>query len=132
MEAVHDGGGRRHKGHHQPHMPDESRRAPGSVGPDRGANLRDAMEEKSSTVVKPEVMFLEDLFKDIAAGKLRIPKFQRPFVWKPDDMLSLFDSIRRGYPIGTLLLWNTAEKVQSLEGVGPLKIPKSEIGRAHA
>jgi len=82
------------------------------------------MEEKSSTVVKPEVMFLEDLFKEIAAGKLRIPKFQRPFVWKPDDMLSLFDSIRRGYPIGTLLLWNTAEKVQSLDGVGPLKVPK--------
>jgi hypothetical protein len=40
-------------------------------------------------------------------------------------MLSLFDSIRRGYPIGTLLLWNTADRVQSLEGVGPLKIPKS-------
>ena len=87
--------------------------------------MTQAMEDRSTTTVKPDVAFLEDIFKDVAAGKLRIPRFQRPFVWKPDDMLSLFDSIHRGYPIGTLLLWNTSEKVQSLETVGPLKIPKS-------
>lgn len=87
--------------------------------------MSDGLDESNSTTVKPEVTFLEDLFKDISAGKLRIPRFQRPFVWKPDDMLSLFDSIRRGYPIGTLLLWNTSERVHSLDTVGPLPIPKS-------
>jgi len=54
--------------------------------------MSDPLEEKTSITVKPEVTFLEDLFKEIASGKLRIPRFQRPFVWKPDDMLSLFDS----------------------------------------
>jgi hypothetical protein len=87
--------------------------------------MNGTIEERSATTVKPDVTFLEDLFKDVTAGRLRIPRFQRPFVWKPDDMLSLFDSIHRGYPIGTLLLWNTSEKVQSLDTVGPLKIPRT-------
>jgi hypothetical protein len=39
-------------------------------------------------------------------GKLRIPTFQRSFVWTKSDVLKLFDSIYRGFPIGTLLLWS--------------------------
>lgn len=40
-----------------------------------------------------------------ASGKLRIPDFQRSFVWDASDIRKLFDSIYRGFPIGTLLLW---------------------------
>jgi hypothetical protein len=87
--------------------------------------MSETTAERSATTVKPDVSFLDDIFKEVTAGKLRIPRFQRPFVWKPDDMLSLFDSIHRGYPIGTLLLWNTSEKVESLDMVGPLRIPRA-------
>lgn len=38
-------------------------------------------------------------------GRLRIPHFQRPIVWDATDVRALFDSIYRGFPIGTLLLW---------------------------
>jgi hypothetical protein len=38
-------------------------------------------------------------------GSLRIPSFQRSFVWDASDVRRLFDSIYRGFPIGTLLLW---------------------------
>lgn len=34
-----------------------------------------------------------------------MPAFQRPFVWDDEDIRRLFDSIWRGFPIGTLLLW---------------------------
>ena len=77
-------------------------------------------------IVKPEVVFIDELFEEITAGKLRIPRFQRPFVWKPEDMLDLFDSIYKGYPIGSLLLWESTEKIDSLETVGPLPIPNKE------
>src|ERR1700722_752021 len=40
------------------------------------------------------------------AGQLRLPDFQRKLKWQPRDMLDLFDSLYRGFPIGTLLLWN--------------------------
>jgi hypothetical protein len=39
------------------------------------------------------------------SGKLRVPTFQRSFVWTKADVLKLFDSVYRGFPIGTLLLW---------------------------
>lgn len=40
-------------------------------------------------------------------GRLRIPPFQRKFNWKREDARWLLDSIYRGYPVGTLLFWNT-------------------------
>jgi hypothetical protein len=50
---------------------------------------------------------LEDLMAEVRRGRLRIPSFQRPFQWVRKDALKLLDSIYRGYPIGTLLLWST-------------------------
>jgi uncharacterized protein with ParB-like and HNH nuclease domain len=38
-------------------------------------------------------------------GFLQVPKFQRNFVWTNEKKLDLFDSIKKGYPIGSVLLW---------------------------
>jgi hypothetical protein len=38
-------------------------------------------------------------------GRIRVPHFQRGFRWQAKDVLRLFDSIVRGYPVGNLLLW---------------------------
>lgn len=34
-----------------------------------------------------------------------LPGIQREFVWEPDQMVQLFDSVMRGYPIGSFLFW---------------------------
>jgi hypothetical protein len=34
-----------------------------------------------------------------------LPAIQREFVWNPDQIRSLFDSLMRGYPVGSFLLW---------------------------
>lgn len=34
-----------------------------------------------------------------------IPSIQRPYVWETDQIVKLFDSLMRGYPINTFLLW---------------------------
>lgn len=34
-----------------------------------------------------------------------IPAIQRRFIWDQDQVISLFDSIMRGYPIGSFLFW---------------------------
>ncbi len=36
-----------------------------------------------------------------------MPDIQRPFVWASKKVRDLFDSMYRGYPIGTLMLWET-------------------------
>ncbi|MDO9017320.1 MAG: DUF262 domain-containing protein [Deltaproteobacteria bacterium] len=44
------------------------------------------------------------LLEAIRKGEVRVPLFQRSFVWTDEDRRLLFDSIHSGYPIGTLLL----------------------------
>jgi hypothetical protein len=34
-----------------------------------------------------------------------LPAIQREFIWRPDQIRKLFDSIMRGYPIGSFLFW---------------------------
>ncbi|RWK85308.1 MAG: DUF262 domain-containing protein [Mesorhizobium sp.] len=37
-----------------------------------------------------------------------LPAIQRPFVWSPEQVLSLFDSLMKGYPISSFLFWDVA------------------------
>ena len=52
---------------------------------------------------------LEQLFSYIDIGDLGLPDIQRPFVWRDSKVRDLFDSLYKGFPIGSYLLWrNTA------------------------
>ncbi|WP_322065557.1 DUF262 domain-containing protein [Burkholderia ubonensis] len=42
-----------------------------------------------------------------------LPHIQRPFVWEEEQMLRLFDSLMRNYPIQTLLLWRTTDEIKA-------------------
>ncbi|MFC8616587.1 DUF262 domain-containing protein [Micromonospora purpureochromogenes] len=43
-----------------------------------------------------------------------LPAIQREFVWGPDRICKLFDSLMRGYPIGSFLFWKVnGDKVKS-------------------
>lgn len=46
--------------------------------------------------------------KKMETGQFLLPGIQRSFVWKPDQICNLFDSIVRGYPIGSILLWRVS------------------------
>lgn len=47
----------------------------------------------------------------IHARQYVLPAIQREFVWRPEQVCQLFDSLLRGYPIGAFLFWNvTAER----------------------
>ena len=72
--------------------------------------------------VVPEVVFLGKLVERIVAGKIRIPKFQRPFVWKQADLYALLDSVLQGFPIGSILVWATEDEVKTTESVGPVAV----------
>lgn len=83
--------------------------------------------EKDISVV-PEVLFLEQVLDLISSGEFRVPKFQRPFLWRPEQMLQLFDSMERGYPVGSLLIWETSERLASLDMIGGRSIPPPPEG----
>jgi len=73
--------------------------------------------------VKPEVSFVYELLQELADGRIRIPGFQRPYVWRRDQMIDLLGSVHLQYPMGSLLLWEPSERYRTLDWVGPLKIP---------
>ncbi len=76
---------------------------------------------------KPEIYRLEELAIFVKNGEIKLPKFQRPFVWKPLDMLKLLDSIYKGYPIGSLLLWNSSQRLKSERNIAGLDISDETI-----
>lgn len=49
---------------------------------------------------------IKDIIKDIDRNKLLLPSIQREFVWEHTSIELLFDSLMRGYPIGSLLFWD--------------------------
>src|SRR3954469_4945287 len=54
---------------------------------------------------------VEELVNMIERGELRLPEMQRRYVWKSTRVRDLLDSLYRGYPSGTILLWETDEDV---------------------
>jgi hypothetical protein len=54
---------------------------------------------------------LTHLVEDIKHGVIGLPDIQRPFVWTATKTRDLFDSMYRGYPVGTLMFWETGAEV---------------------
>ncbi len=77
---------------------------------------------------KPDSKKYSDLIRDIEKGVIKIPKFQRDFVWSVDKTAKLLDSILKGYPIGTFILWQTDERINDIKNVGNLDIPPTPDG----
>jgi hypothetical protein len=52
-----------------------------------------------------EPMTIAAALRLIQKNELILPAIQREFVWKPSQVIKVFDSIMRGYPIGSFLSW---------------------------
>lgn len=68
------------------------------------------------------------LINDIERGSIKIPQFQREFVWELKKSVELMDSIVKGYPIGTFIFWKTRERLRSLRDIGGLSLPEPPEG----
>lgn len=60
---------------------------------------------KSRINIKSEREFFREVYDKIVKGEYAVPIFQRDFVWTNKQVEEFFDSIWRGYPIGSILLW---------------------------
>jgi hypothetical protein len=69
---------------------------------------------------------IDRIISRIEEGDIKIPAFQRGFVWNQEQVLALLDSIYRDYPIGSILLWQTSESLKSTRNIGGFLIPERE------
>ena len=71
----------------------------------------------------PVLPRLETILAEVKSGDIVVPEFQRPFVWDDDRRLSLLDSIVKGMPIGSLLVWRTnTRELRTFEQVGGVRL----------
>ena len=62
---------------------------------------------------------IKDALEAISKNLYVLPAIQREFVWQPDQICSLFDSLMQGYPFGTFLFWKVEpEKSASFKFYG--------------
>jgi len=77
---------------------------------------------------QPSVDRIDELARRILEGDILLPRFQREFVWKRHQIISLLDSIARNYPIGSILLWQSRQELRSESRIADLeiKLPKAQ------
>lgn len=71
-----------------------------------------------------EHISIPEILDQVARGQIRVPAFQRGYVWEADRVAYLMDSIYKKYPFGTLLFWRTKEKLTVERDLGPFKLPE--------
>lgn len=69
---------------------------------------------------------IEDLVRFVREGRVRIPSFQRPLRWETQQVLDFFDSIYRGYPVGSLLVSKRHASADRFR-LGPMSIDAPEL-----
>jgi hypothetical protein len=80
----------------------------------------------SQSRLATETPTFTDLISEIKKGSIKIPQFQRKFVWKEPQALKLLDSVSNNYPIGSLLMWKTSVKLATERNIGNFKLPKTD------
>lgn len=77
---------------------------------------------------KPENNRLENFLSDIKNGLFQIPVFQRDFVWSNGQIIDLFDSILKGYPIGSLIVWQPkGDTFDTIDELAKVKVNSNEM-----
>jgi hypothetical protein len=75
----------------------------------------DSNSSKPTVTSRPSArsFMIENLVDEVSRGRIRVPYFQRGIRWDAGDVRSLLDSVRRGFPIGTFLLWKRTSPAEA-------------------
>lgn len=75
---------------------------------------------------EPRAQYLNVVLRQISRTALRIPRFQRHFVWGERDVIELLGSIHKGYPIGSILTWRVEAADDYFSGFRHDPFPESD------
>ena len=77
---------------------------------------------------QPMAQSFSTLMHQIENGTVKIPQFQRKFVWDRHKSAKLVDSLLKGYPIGTFIFWRTRDELRSIRNLGDVSLPDTPPG----
>ena len=76
--------------------------------------------------ISTDISLISTLIAGINKGETKVPKFQRQFVWKDEQAIELLDSLANNYPVGSLLLWKTRDKLRAERNIGEFNLPATD------
>ena len=79
---------------------------------------------------EPQSIPFTHLLTSIENGTLKVPQFQRQFVWLKHKSADLLDSILKAYPIGTFIIWKTKESFRSVRNIGGINLRGTPEGNS--
>ena len=82
----------------------------------------DRVVSEEAIRVKPDKMQFDELMLKIRNGQIRIPDFQREFVWERSQIIRLLDSVYHHFPVGSFLFWQTDDEIQSYRRIGEIEL----------
>lgn len=71
-------------------------------------------------------MSIRTLIDKVSSGTVRIPAFQRGFVWDGERVAFFMDSLYKDYPFGTILLWRTRSQLNHERNLGPFALQEKD------
>lgn len=81
--------------------------------------------EKQKIIVQNQE--LRNVISDLERGRLKIPRFQRNFIWEKSKVTKLLDSIYKEFPIGSFFFWQADKKYNKFfRDIPELDFPKPE------
>lgn len=78
--------------------------------------------------ITPEPILYDKIKNDIENGLIKIPQFQRKFVWEKEKSAKLIDSILKSYPINSFIVWQTKENLRILRNIGNISFKATPEG----
>ncbi|NIY89282.1 DUF262 domain-containing protein [Vibrio campbellii] len=84
------------------------------------------MSTKSNAELDVTSIRVQKLIEKIEDGAIKVPEFQRGYVWKPQQVIELLESIVKNYPVGSILLWEAekGDKLQSSRHIAGIDLPE--------
>ncbi|MCB0458509.1 MAG: DUF262 domain-containing protein [Flavobacteriaceae bacterium] len=68
---------------------------------------------------------LKKVFNELESGNMKIPRFQRGYVWERSKIVKLLNSIYSQYPIGSFFLWMANKEYENFcREIEELNLPK--------
>jgi hypothetical protein len=81
------------------------------------------IQSVAQSEIQPSALKIDRLLSRIKDGDVKIPAFQRGFVWTQEQIIDLLDSIYKNYPVGSILFWSSNDRLRSSRNIGGLKLP---------
>ena len=106
-------------------------RKPGS-GPEAAptAQTQTAGANRAPITAVSQIVFLAGLVDRFAGGKIRVPNTHRGLSWNSNARIKLLESVARGFPIGSIVIWSTHQRFATRDRLGPITVgpaPRADV-----